>query len=255
MLPLWTDSYLNDTPGLSLEEHGAYLKLLMIAWRSPACAIPNDDARICRMLGITPRRWSKLRPIVMTFWALDGRGWTQKRLLAEYQKATEKSGLAREAAQRRWDANQLNGHGSPDADAMPTQSEGISESNALSSLRLSKSPGGLLESANKPSRRKPEAPLPPAWVPKQRHRDNAASRRIDVDLEAEKFRIHAAQYDRRVRDWDAAFDGWLLKATTFAATRADRRPASIMDAAREVIAMGEGRENNQPLLLVQENAA
>src|SRR5690349_9296686 len=70
MLPLWTDSYLNDTRGLSIEEHGAYLMLLMLAWRTVGGVIPNDDTRICRMLGITARKWAKLKPVVMSFWTL-----------------------------------------------------------------------------------------------------------------------------------------------------------------------------------------
>ena len=34
-LPFFTDAYLGDTQHLTLEEHGAYQKLLYIAWRSP----------------------------------------------------------------------------------------------------------------------------------------------------------------------------------------------------------------------------
>ena len=52
-LPFWPDAYLADTMHLSLEEHGCYLKMLMISWRSPDCRIDADDARIATMLGVT----------------------------------------------------------------------------------------------------------------------------------------------------------------------------------------------------------
>jgi hypothetical protein len=37
-LPLWTDAYLGDTRHLSQSEHGAYLLLLITAWRTPNCS-------------------------------------------------------------------------------------------------------------------------------------------------------------------------------------------------------------------------
>ena len=81
--PLFPDAYLADTAHLSLEEHGAYLKLLMLAWRHPSCSIPDDDKQLARMVGVSPRVWRRLRPTVMEFWtAQDGR-LVQKRLTRE----------------------------------------------------------------------------------------------------------------------------------------------------------------------------
>lgn len=83
-LHLWTDAYLADTLDLSLEEHGAYLKLMMIAWRSPECGVPDDDRRIATMLGVTHSRWVKvLRPKMERFWTVSGGFLTQKRLTKE----------------------------------------------------------------------------------------------------------------------------------------------------------------------------
>lgn len=80
-LPFFTDAYLADTMHLGLEEHGAYLKLLMIAWRSHDCALPDDDDRIAVMLGVSTRYWrTKLRPTIAPFWIIENGLWTQKRL-------------------------------------------------------------------------------------------------------------------------------------------------------------------------------
>jgi|GEM_PF-1985025 len=120
-IPLFGDAYLADTRHLSLEEHGAYLQLLMIAWRTPNCALPNDDARIARMLGVTAKKWGKLKPIVMAFWTLTDNGWEQKRLSKERRFVAKKSEQNRESANARWNAKSLENNDVDDADAMRTQ--------------------------------------------------------------------------------------------------------------------------------------
>ena len=52
-LALWTDAYLADTRHLSTLEHGAYLLLMMEAWRRPHCDLPDDDRVLARLAGLT----------------------------------------------------------------------------------------------------------------------------------------------------------------------------------------------------------
>lgn len=87
-LTLWTDAYLADTRHLTTLEHGAYLLLLITAWRSPDFALPNDD-RFLRLAAGNPRTWSEIKPTVMAFWTLreDGK-FHQKRLSLEASRAT-----------------------------------------------------------------------------------------------------------------------------------------------------------------------
>lgn len=106
-LPLWTDAYIADTGHLTNEEHGVYLRLLMAAWRAPSCSLPDDDRRLALMVGVTPKKWASLRPIISAFWTVaDGR-WTQKRLTAERNFVEGKSKRGKDAAEARWQANQL----------------------------------------------------------------------------------------------------------------------------------------------------
>lgn len=106
-IPLFGDAYLADTRHLSLEEHGAYLQLLMIAWRIDGCCLPDDDARLARMLGITGARWRKLKPTVMAFWELEDGVWKQARLSKERQFVEEKSAKNKASADARWEAKSL----------------------------------------------------------------------------------------------------------------------------------------------------
>lgn len=90
-MPLMTDAYIADTQHLSNEEHGCYLRMLMIAWRTPECALPDDDKRIATMLGLTLKRWrEKIKPVVQPFWTVDNGQWTQKKQL-EVRKKVEKN--------------------------------------------------------------------------------------------------------------------------------------------------------------------
>lgn len=83
-LPLFTDAYLGDTRHLTAAQHGAYLLLLMMAWRQPDCAIPNDDKILSRWSSMDLRSWKSNREIILSFWRLgEDQKWRQHRLLDE----------------------------------------------------------------------------------------------------------------------------------------------------------------------------
>lgn len=56
-LPLFTDAFIADTMHLNAEETGAYLMLLMVAWRSPDCGVPDDDVKLAHYARVSERRW------------------------------------------------------------------------------------------------------------------------------------------------------------------------------------------------------
>src|SRR4051812_4692086 len=82
-LPLFTDAYLGDTTHLTTIEHGAYLLLLMTAWRSRDCRLPNDDRMLARYTKLTPAQWQRVKPIIEPFFVVTDDGWTQRRLTDE----------------------------------------------------------------------------------------------------------------------------------------------------------------------------
>lgn len=83
-LPLFTDAYLADTRHLTTIQHGAYLLLLMIAWRTKDCSLPADDESLARLAGMDARTWLRHREKIMAFWKLgEDHRWRQARLLDE----------------------------------------------------------------------------------------------------------------------------------------------------------------------------
>jgi uncharacterized protein YdaU (DUF1376 family) len=109
-LPLWTDAYLADTADLDAREHGCYLILLMIAWRRPDCALPNDLKWMHRALNaycggsLHGRSFNFIVPTLLSrFFVLDGDGkWQQKRLRKEREFVSNFSRTQSENASKRW---------------------------------------------------------------------------------------------------------------------------------------------------------
>lgn len=82
-LPLWTDAYLGDTTHLTTIEHGAYLLLLMTAWRTRDCSLPDDDRLLARYARCTAGQWKRLRPVLEPFFVSENGQWRQSRLTDE----------------------------------------------------------------------------------------------------------------------------------------------------------------------------
>ena len=57
--------------------------------------------------------------------------------------------------------------------------------------------------------------LPDDWGPSETHATKASELGVDVESEAERFRLHAQANGRTQLDWDASFRLWLSKAPEF----------------------------------------
>jgi uncharacterized protein YdaU (DUF1376 family) len=122
MFPLWTDAYLADTNHLNVTEHGAYLLLLMTAWRTGTGRLLNDDAYLARCARCTPRQWLRIRDRVMAFWKLDGADWVQKRVLDELTFVAKQSRKQSSNSKARWlktNGSEMPPHESGTANSMP----------------------------------------------------------------------------------------------------------------------------------------
>lgn len=88
-LPLFTDAFIADTMHLTTAQVGAYLLILMTAWRSSDCAVPDDDvylARICRM---DKRTWAANKDVIRAFLSVTSQAKLQQKRLTDERKYVE----------------------------------------------------------------------------------------------------------------------------------------------------------------------
>jgi len=98
-MQLYVADYLGDTRHLTTEQHGAYLLLLMTMWRADG-RLPNDTKKLARIAGCTASRWAKISEEVLAFFEADGADLTNRRLMLELKKASEKAIKRAEAGTR-----------------------------------------------------------------------------------------------------------------------------------------------------------
>lgn len=126
-IPLFADAYLADTMHLTTEEHGAYLLLLMAAWRAEDCSLPNDDRKLARITGLSPRKWKTIKPTLIEFWPTEGERIFNARLRKERSYVQRRVHANSENARKRWNAQDVENKQSGSCDGI---SDGISDGNA-----------------------------------------------------------------------------------------------------------------------------
>jgi uncharacterized protein YdaU (DUF1376 family) len=96
-MPFFIGDYLRDTRSLTLEEHGAYMLLIMEYWSNGG--LPKNDEKIAQILGISRTKFKRISPNIKRFFS---ENWEHKRIDEELQKAKERSEKARNSINKRW---------------------------------------------------------------------------------------------------------------------------------------------------------
>jgi uncharacterized protein YdaU (DUF1376 family) len=103
-MPLYIGDWDGDTGHLDCEQDGAYGRLIRHYWRTGP--LPNDDAALARIVRMDLRKWKKVRPVLIGFFAISGSKLTHKRVDSELVRWSEKKVAAveraRVAADARW---------------------------------------------------------------------------------------------------------------------------------------------------------
>lgn len=222
VLPFWPADYLGDTRHLTAAEHGAYFLLMLAAWQSPNCSLPNEEKRLARMAACNLKQWRAVSDAVLGFWDFDEglQKWTQKRLLKEHQKATLKSKQASLSAQARYlksndtgDANAERTHCERTATPSPSPSPSLNQKSKKEVAPLSPPKG---EPPKKTTARK--SVIPDDWTPKE----TTVARLTEEGFSSEEIRRELLNFV----DWclanakpfsqpDRAFSKWVRKSREY----------------------------------------
>lgn len=90
-IPFYVADYVSKAHYLSLMEHGAYLKLLMLCWETPGCSIPDDRDWIQRRLACSDSEYeSAVQLVIAEFFESQKGRLSNRRLSEEYEKLATK---------------------------------------------------------------------------------------------------------------------------------------------------------------------
>lgn len=106
-MPFYASDFLSDAPvmAMTLEERGAYITLLCIAWQEEG--IPSDHGKLARVLRVSNRKFAQLWEALEPCWQSDGNGrLTSPRMEGirdEQRKRSEaRSRAGRKGNKKRW---------------------------------------------------------------------------------------------------------------------------------------------------------
>jgi uncharacterized protein YdaU (DUF1376 family) len=97
-MPLYVADYLGDAAHLTTIQHGAYLLLIMNYWQRGS-PLPDDDAKLARIVRMSTRDWARNRAVLAEFFASDGTNWVHQRIDRELAHVAAKSLKSKKAAQ------------------------------------------------------------------------------------------------------------------------------------------------------------
>lgn len=201
-VPLYVVDYEADTSHLTIEEDGAYWRLLRLCWRTPNCSVPNDRKWIQRRLRVTDEVYDRsVQPVIDEFFKVKAGRLFQSRLLKEWQLANEKSKIRSEAGKK---------------GGRPRKVLENKEKDKSNALVLPKQPEPEPEPIKKEKTIKRKTVIPDDWIPNEDCIKYAVDRGIErIEDETAKFIDYHSAKARPSADWNASWRTWIRNTIKF----------------------------------------
>ena len=243
-MPLYVGSYLANTTHLTTEQHGAYLLLILAAWKRDG-RLPADDCQLASICKMTAPSWRKNRAVLLEFFERDGDAFTHDRVTAEREKAQQLSETRRQVGKlggrpRKQPESNEKPIGSANANLLRSQTETPSPSPISESEHQQ-----IIEPQQSDARAAPRRAtrLKPDWQPRADDLVYAVGEGFDeteVERMAADFRDYWTSKSGQAAtklDWPATWRRWVRTCADRRRTtpRANHEPAHANDklASRE----------------------
>lgn len=242
-MPLVINDYIADTTHLTTQEHGAYLLLLMAAWRTPDCNLPNDDKKLARYAGLRMNHWLRIKDTIMEFWTIDGDKIFQKGQTKVRFRLSAKSDKATQNINARW----LKTKETTDTDVSRPY-YGTDTIKVKDKEEKKEIPKGISKEIEKKQAKGKGERLPEKWWPEDKELNFAIEQLGEVKAydEIEKFRDHwaaAPGTKGRKSDWPATWRNWIRRQPEFNpnSSRGSTGPSDIVAAVSATVPLQSGK--------------
>lgn len=214
-MSLYVDDFEADTAHLTLEEDGAYNRLLRLCWRSPDCSVPNDPEWIRRRLRVTLEEFERVvQPVINEFFKTEkGRVW-QKRQRQEYRFAIDMVNKRKEAGSKGGRANALKRRDIDPSTATDLQEAKQEQASSKAVASTSTSISTSIKEKKEPSAPKKGTRIDPNYQPP---REWSLAQGLDIAIlesQLQQFKnywLAKAGADAVKIDWDRTWQNWILK--------------------------------------------
>lgn len=235
--PMYPSDFEADTSHLTLEEDGAYNRLLRLMWMTNGCSLPNDDAWIARRMRVDMETFDRVIRGLLEEFFISSNGRVSNARLSEISEESNAAHKRRvEAGSKGGKVKPLKTKGSTpsNAEAKPKQPQPQPQPYIDTNVSKSVSFEDAPEPKPKKSKRsasKPKAPISKDWKPTDENRAYASDkfaearrcRRPDepqvdppnIDEMAENFRDYWRSKGEKRADWSASWQMWVRNQIKF----------------------------------------
>lgn len=132
-MPLTVGDYLQDTMGLTRQEHGSYMLLIMAYWANGG-PLKNDDCSLKTIARCPDSEWARTKGIMEQFFDSSNGVWKHKRIDSELEKSKRRTAIAMMGVQARRESGSLPAQPPVQPSVKPTVSPSVQAINNRAEL-------------------------------------------------------------------------------------------------------------------------